>query len=127
MRHLSERIQTVALRSPEALIGAPWDETTDWWNLGAVVREVFQAARLFSGRVAPDGHYELRQPLAEIVDLFGPFPKELLERGDKDVVEDMFDSEGKVKEAPPFSRPLLSSEASCLVLDLREGMNLGRF
>ncbi|KAH6874381.1 kinase-like domain-containing protein [Thelonectria olida] len=85
-------IQPVTLRSPEVLIEAPWDETAD------------------CGRVAPDGHYELREHLAEIVDLFGPFPKELLEQGNKDPVGKMFDGEGQVKDSPPFNRPPLSDE-----------------
>ncbi|KAF5007402.1 hypothetical protein FDECE_6288 [Fusarium decemcellulare] len=110
-RHLSEKIQPVALRSPEVLIEAPWDPTTDWWNLGALVHEVFQAVRLFSGAVPPDGHYELKMHLAEIVDLFGPFPKELLQKGNQTLVKDLFDSEGRVKDSPPLSRPSLSSEA----------------
>jgi serine/threonine-protein kinase SRPK3 len=52
-QHLTERIQPVALRAPEVLIQAPWDETTDWWNLGAVVFELYCAVRMFDGRVRP--------------------------------------------------------------------------
>ncbi|RSL80474.1 hypothetical protein CDV31_017122, partial [Fusarium ambrosium] len=110
-RHLSEKIQPVALRSPEVLIEAPWDPTTDWWTLGALAHEVFQAVRLFSGAVPPHGHYELKMHLAEMVDLFGPFPKELLQKGNQTLVKDLFDSEGRVKDSPPLSRPSLSSEA----------------
>ncbi|KAI1505630.1 kinase-like domain-containing protein [Biscogniauxia marginata] len=116
-QHLSEKIQPVALRSPEVLIEAPWDVTTDWWNLGAVVLEVFRAVRMFSGRVQPDGHYELKEHLAEIVDLFGPFPKELLEKGNQDIVRRLFDEDGQIKDAPPLNRPGLSSEAFVPDLD----------
>ncbi|KAI5459570.1 kinase-like domain-containing protein [Mariannaea sp. PMI_226] len=110
-QHLTEKIQPVALRSPEVLIGAPWDTTTDWWNLGAVVHEVFQAVRLFSGGVPPDGHYELKMHLTEIVDLFGPFPKGFLDQGNPNLVRDLFDNQGRIKDSPALERPSLSSEA----------------
>jgi serine/threonine-protein kinase SRPK3 len=109
-KHLTESIQPIALRSPEVLLKASWDETTDWWNLGAVVLELFRAIRMFSGQVPPDGHYEVRQHLAEIVDLFGPFPKKLLERGDKQIERDMFDDDGQVKGAAALNRPGLATE-----------------
>lgn len=73
-QHLRKNIQPIALRSPEVLIEAPWDANTDWWNLGCVVFEVFRAVRMFSGGVPPDGRYELKRHLAEIVNLFEPFP-----------------------------------------------------
>ncbi|KAJ5804403.1 uncharacterized protein N7518_000706 [Penicillium psychrosexuale] len=85
----------VALRSPEVLIQAPWDASTDWWNLGCVVFEVFRA----------------------IVDLFGPFPKELLGRGNKDIVQDIFDDNGRIKNSLPMNRPGLASEAFLPGLD----------
>ncbi|KAI0856463.1 serine/threonine protein kinase [Xylaria cubensis] len=116
-RHLTENIQPVALRAPEVLIKASWDTKTDFWNLGAVILELYRAIRMFSGRVEPDGHYELREHLAEIVDLFGPFPKTLLEKGNQDIVRDMFDEEGKVKDTPPMERPPLDSEACVPGLD----------
>jgi serine/threonine-protein kinase SRPK3 len=65
---------------------------------------------MFDGRVPPDGHYELKEHLTEIVDLFGPFPKALLEKGDQDVVRDLFDEEGRVKDAEPYEGPGLESE-----------------
>jgi serine/threonine-protein kinase SRPK3 len=109
-KHLNETIQPVALRSPEVLIEAPWDSSTDWWNLGAVFLEVFRAIRMFSGRVPPDGHYELKRHLTEIIDLFGPFPKALLEKGNQDLVHELFDSEGYIKDEAPLNRAALSSE-----------------
>ncbi|KAE8347539.1 hypothetical protein BDV24DRAFT_147009 [Aspergillus arachidicola] len=104
-RHLSETIQPVALRSPEVLIQAPWDASTDFWNLDAVLLEIFQAVRMFSRSVPPAGHYELKEHLAEIVDLFGPFPNELLAKGDQNLVRDVFGDDGRIKDAPPLNRP----------------------
>jgi serine/threonine-protein kinase SRPK3 len=65
---------------------------------------------MFSGAVPPDGHYELKQHLAEIVDLFGPVPKALLEKGCQDIVQLVFNDEGMVRHAPPINRPGLPSE-----------------
>lgn len=108
--HLSELIQPVALRAPEVLIKAPWGPAADFWNLGAVVLEVFRAVRMFSGRGPPDGNYKVQFHLHEIVDLFGPFPKSLLQKGDQDLVQEHFDSEGRIKSLPPLNRPGLESE-----------------
>ena len=109
-KHLTEKIQPVALRSPEVLIQAPWDTNTDWWNLGAVIHEVYRAIRMFTGAVPPDGHYELKEHLAEIINLFGPFPKELLEKGNQDLVGKLFDSDGALKDPAPLTRVGISSE-----------------
>jgi serine/threonine-protein kinase SRPK3 len=110
-QHLTERIQPVLLRAPEVLIEAPWDKTVDWWNLGALLLELYRAVRMFDGRVPPDGYYELKEHASEIVDFFGPFPKELLEKGNQDLVRSIFDDEGRPKDCPPGRLPPLASEA----------------
>ncbi|CAG8017508.1 unnamed protein product [Penicillium olsonii] len=114
--HLTENIQPVALRAPEVLIRAPWNATTDLWNLGAILLELMCAMRMFSGAVPPDRHYEVKEHLREIVDLFGPFPKALLEKGAPDIVS-IFDDEGRPKDEPPMDRPGLSTEAFTPGLD----------
>ncbi|KAK8059108.1 hypothetical protein PG996_009038 [Apiospora saccharicola] len=101
-KHLCEVIQPVALRAPEVLLGAGWGPAADIWNVGAIVLEMYRAVRMFSGRVAPDGHYELREHLVEIEHLLGPFPKALLEKGDPEIVGSMFDEQGRVKHATKF-------------------------
>jgi serine/threonine-protein kinase SRPK3 len=116
-QHLTERIQPVLLRAPEVLIEAPWDKNVDWWNLGALLLELYRAVRMFDGRVPPDGHYELKEHLSEIVDLFGPFPKELLEKGNQDLVRSIFDDEGRPKDCLPGNLPPLASEAFMPGLD----------
>ena len=110
-KHLTENIQPVALRAPEVLIRAPWDYNVDWWNVGAILLELYRAIRMFSGLAPPDGHYEVREHLSEMVDLFGPFPKALLEKGDQQLVKEVFDDEGKVKnvtggQSPPLDDPV---------------------
>ncbi len=126
-RHLTEHIQPVALRAPEVLIEAPWDATTDWWNLGALLLEVYRAVRMFDGRVGPDGHYEVKEHLVEMVDLFGPFPKGLLKKGNPNMVQSIFDDEGRVKDSPPIGRPPLASEAFMPGLSQEARTSLARF
>ena len=120
-KHLTENIQPVALRAPEVLIKAPWDTQTDWWNLGAVLLEVYRAVRMFNGQaVGPGGkaRYELRDHLAEIVDFFGPFPRSLLDKGDPQIVQDAFCEDGTVRGYPSqLDRPRLSSEEFMLGLN----------
>ncbi|KAI5924149.1 kinase-like domain-containing protein [Camillea tinctor] len=108
--NLCGEIQPEALRSPEVLIGAPWDAKIDFWNLGAIIFEIFQAIRMFNGRVPQNGRYELKEHLNEIVDFFGPFPKELLEKGNQEIVQDIFNDDGTIKDAIPINRPGLNSE-----------------
>ncbi|KAL3459104.1 kinase-like domain-containing protein [Aspergillus heterothallicus] len=95
--HLSEVIQPIALRAPEVLLQAPWDF-------------IFQAVRMFSGGVPPDGHYEVREHLAEIGHLFGGFPRGLLDSWDQGLVGGVFDEEGRVRGALEIERPGLASE-----------------
>ncbi|TGJ78567.1 hypothetical protein E0Z10_g10195 [Xylaria hypoxylon] len=117
-KHLTENIQPLTLRAPEVLIGAPWDASTDIWNLGALLLELYRAMRMFDGRVPPDGHYELSEHLAQIVDLFGPFPQTLMKKGNQEIVRDMFDKEGKVKGMLlPRTMPPLDSEVFVPGLD----------
>lgn len=109
-KHLTERIQPLLLRSPEVLIKAPWDKTTDLWNLGAVILEVFCGARMFDGQASPDQPYRLRQHLAEMEAFFGPFPTVLLKKGNRKLVRALFYGDGTVKHADVGMRPDLDSE-----------------
>jgi serine/threonine-protein kinase SRPK3 len=71
---------------------------------------------MFDGRV-PDGSYQVKEHLAEMVDLFGPFAKSLLGKGDQELVQKLFDEDGKIKDAPPMNRPGLASDAFTPGLD----------
>ncbi|KAJ9602681.1 hypothetical protein H2200_012875 [Cladophialophora chaetospira] len=97
-RHLTKLIQPVTLRAPEVLIEAEWDYTTDLWNLGAVIFEVFRNVRLFNGERTPSfrSGYDLQEHLRQIIDVFGPFPRQFLEQGSPNVVGELFNAEGTV-------------------------------
>ena len=72
---------------------------------------------MFSGRVPRNGPYQLKEHMAEIVDLFGPFPKSLLEKGDQEIVQKLFDENGRIEDGAPMNRPGLASEAFTPGLD----------
>jgi len=108
--HLTTLIQPVGLRAPEVLIKAPWDASTDVWNLGAVVYEVFRGRRLFQGKDPQNNKYNLKNHLAEIVEVLGPFPRTLLDKGDPAIVAEHFDEKGMVKGVAPPKGPDFCSE-----------------
>lgn len=89
----------LSLRSLGVLVGAEWEPSTDLRNLDAVVLELFRTVQTFSCQLpaATYGHYELKEHLQEIVDLFRPFPKNLIAKGDSILVEELFDDEGNIK------------------------------
>lgn len=120
--HLCEVIQPVTLRSPEVLIGAPWDWTTDWWNLGPVILEVFRGVQMFTGKDSQHTPYTVKNHLEEIVNFFGPFPKSLLDQGAPTIVRAVFDEDGTTKASEPLERPGLLSDVYMgdLPLETRE-------
>ncbi|GAV99321.1 kinase-like protein [Lentinula edodes] len=48
--HPDRLIQPEALRSPEVLLGCPWNTKADIWNLGCIVFELLTGQRLFRPR-----------------------------------------------------------------------------
>ncbi|KAL4878150.1 hypothetical protein BJY04DRAFT_221505 [Aspergillus karnatakaensis] len=65
---------------------------------------------MFCGRDPATGGYSVRRHLAEMVHFFGPFPRALLQRGSKRLVEKFFDAEGRVKGLEGFDGPGLESQ-----------------
>lgn len=109
-KHLCEVIQPVTLRSPEVLLKAPWDWTTDWWNLGPVILEVFRGVQMFVGKDSQNSPYILKTHLEEIVDFFGPFPQCLIDQGDPKIVRGLFNEDGIIKDTEPSSQLILASD-----------------
>lgn len=69
-------IQSRFYRSPEVLIGLPYDSAIDMWSLGCV------AAELFLGLPILPGVHEHDQ-LGRILEMIGELPEWMLERGTK--------------------------------------------
>lgn len=107
----TDEVVPFALRSPELLVQAPWDEKVDIWALGLVLVELAENVRLFTGE-GPLGDdeevgYHPVYHLCKIVETFGDIPLSLLEAGNPDMVDNAFDADGKLiakrnNTSPPF-------------------------
>ncbi|KAK1836722.1 serine/threonine protein kinase [Podospora conica] len=109
--HMNETIQADVYRAPEVLIEAYWSESTDLWNLGVVLMRVYGGRYIFHGCALRDGsYYSAKEHISEIVEAFGDFPDNLLWGSDSEILEEVFDGDGRLKEVPPFNCPDLASE-----------------
>ncbi|PTU24481.1 hypothetical protein P175DRAFT_0506128 [Aspergillus ochraceoroseus IBT 24754] len=116
--HLTEVIQPVLLRAPEVILRAPWGAPVDIWNLGAVLLEVLDAVRMVDGRAAQTGGvYKTKHHLEEMVALFGPFPSWLLAQGKKEVVDEFFDENGRIRDPIPRPEAMLENWIESLAGD----------
>ncbi|GES59264.1 protein kinase [Aspergillus terreus] len=97
--HLSDLIQSPALRAPEVTIGAPWDVGVDIWSLGCLVVEFVQGIVLFSGEASEKGTWTADDDhLARMIEILGPFPQHFLQQGGR--AERFFDKQGKLLRIP---------------------------
>ncbi|PGG99297.1 CMGC/SRPK protein kinase [Helicocarpus griseus UAMH5409] len=102
------QIQPVSLRAPEVIIGAPWDTGVDIWTLGCLIVEFVQGIVLFLGEASKDGTWTVDDDrLAKIIEVFGPFPPELLERGTR--TADFFDENGDLRRIPKLKPTTLEN------------------
>eukprot|EP00884_Botryococcus_braunii_P000284 jgi/Botrbrau1/10256/Bobra.0140s0012.1 len=67
-------IQSRFYRSPEVVLGAPYNAAADMWSFGCMAVELFYGLPLFPGAC----EYDL---LSRIMEMFGPPPRYLLELG----------------------------------------------
>ncbi|TWU72628.1 hypothetical protein ED733_000214 [Metarhizium rileyi] len=105
-RHLSEKIQSPALRAPEVTLGAAWDTGVDIWSLGCLLVEFVQGIVLFSGEASEEGTWTAEDDqLARMAEVLGPFPTSLLQRGRRST--EFFDEKGKLIRIPNFKRTSL--------------------
>ncbi|RDW89992.1 CMGC protein kinase [Aspergillus mulundensis] len=137
-RHLSEFIQSQALRAPEVTIGVPWDTGVDIWSLGCLVIELVQGIILFSGQASTKGTWTADDDrLARIIEVFGPFPPHFLEKGQH--TGQFFDDKGNLLRIPylkpttlerlvngktmPFLKPIDMPDAEVpIYIDFLKGM-----
>ncbi|KAI1343547.1 kinase-like domain-containing protein [Xylariaceae sp. FL0016] len=78
--HFTNDIQTRQYRSPEVILGAKWGASTDVWSMACMVFELITGDYLFDPQSGTkygkdDDH------IAQIIELLGPFPKELWKPG----------------------------------------------
>ncbi|CAI7577461.1 unnamed protein product [Penicillium pancosmium] len=97
-------------RAPEILLRAPWGYPIDIWNLALLAWHLIQGEPLFKGReLDPETDYVFhtdRCHLAEIVEVLGPPPPEVLEQGAAS--DTFFDKYGSFKfEGADILRPVV--------------------
>jgi len=78
--HFTSDIQTRQYRSPEAILGAPYDTSADLWSVACLVFELLTGDYLFEPKSGEkfgkdDDH------LAQIMELLGPIPRSFIQRG----------------------------------------------
>ncbi|KAL4950834.1 protein kinase [Aspergillus filifer] len=97
--HLSDLIQSPALRAPEVTIGAPWDIGVDIWSLGCLIVELIQGIVLFSGEASSKGTWTVEDDhLAKIIEVLGQFPLPFIEKGSRGA--HFFDKQGNLLRIP---------------------------
>lgn len=79
-KHFTNDIQTRQYRAPEVILGAKWGCSSDIWSVGCLIFELLTGDYLFDPTEGPnftknDDH------LAQIIELIGPIPKELIAEG----------------------------------------------
>ncbi|OBT42067.1 hypothetical protein VE00_07458 [Pseudogymnoascus sp. WSF 3629] len=98
-KHLSDRIQSPHLRAPEVTLGAPWGTGVDIWSFGCLIIEFVKGHLSFPGTASRNGTWTAEDDrLAQLMEVFVPFPKALLERGARS--KEFFDDEGNLLRIP---------------------------
>ncbi|KAJ5737256.1 uncharacterized protein N7483_002381 [Penicillium malachiteum] len=93
--HLSDVVQSPALRAPEVTIGAHWDARVDIWSLGCLIIEFMQGIVPFSGVAAKNGSWTVDDDrLARTIEILGNFPPELLRKGNR--TAEFFNTDGSL-------------------------------
>lgn len=62
-------------RSPEVILGLPYDHPMDMWSIGCVIYELFTGQILFKGRTN-------NEMLKLMMDIKGPFPKKMVKKAE---------------------------------------------
>ncbi|KFZ18072.1 hypothetical protein V501_01369 [Pseudogymnoascus sp. VKM F-4519 (FW-2642)] len=106
-KHLSDRIQSPHLRAPEVTLGAPWGTGVDIWSFGCLIIEFVKGHLSFPGTASRNGAWTAEDDrLAQLMEVFGLFPKALLERGARS--KEFFDEKGNLLRIPKLSPASLS-------------------
>ena len=74
-------IQSNAFTAPEVILTAGWSYPADIWNLGVMLWDIIGEDGLFDCISTEPGKYHSDQHLGAMINLLGPPPEELLERG----------------------------------------------
>ncbi|KAJ5580196.1 U4/U6 small nuclear ribonucleoprotein PRP4 [Penicillium hispanicum] len=104
-----EDIMPNPYRAPEVILRSSWDYKVDIWNVGMVAWDIISRNRLINGK-NPDGIFDDRSHLAELVALLGPPPPEFCERSHLSSV--FWDKLGNWKNLAPIPNTSLEALAA---------------
>mmetsp|Transcript_11244 Transcript_11244/g.24829 ORF Transcript_11244/g.24829 Transcript_11244/m.24829 type:complete len:598 (-) Transcript_11244:323-2116(-) len=79
-RHFSDDIQTRQYRSPEVIVGSPYDTAADIWSLGCMLFELATGDYLFDPKACEEYPRD-EDHLALTMELLGRMPKRLIDTG----------------------------------------------
>lgn len=79
-KHFTDDIQTRQYRAPEVIIASEYDTSADIWSLACIIFELLTGDLLFDPHSGKSWDRE-EDHLAMIMELLGPFPKDLLSTG----------------------------------------------
>lgn len=79
-KHFSDDIQTRQYRSPETIINAGYDTSADMWSLACMIFELVTGDYLFDPK-ASEEYPRDEDHLALFIELLGPMPMPLIQRG----------------------------------------------
>ncbi|KAK2793728.1 hypothetical protein FQN52_000680 [Onygenales sp. PD_12] len=114
----NEDIMPNVYRAPEVILKLNWDYKVDIWNVAMVAWDLVSNRTLFDG-TNPDGIFDDRVHLAEMVALLGPPPPEF--RGRSKLSSVFWDGNGKWKELAPIPDISLEGLSANVVGEDREG------
>jgi len=95
-KHFTDDITTRQYRSPEVIVGAAYDTSTDIWSIACLVFELVTGDYLFDPKEDEYGHHSRDEDhLALIIELLGPMPKCLTRDGKYS--KQFFNSHGQLR------------------------------
>eukprot|EP00466_Bigelowiella_natans_P009984 jgi/Bigna1/55672/estExt_Genewise1Plus.C_670026 len=95
-KHFTDDITTRQYRSPEVIVGAPYNTSTDIWSIACIVFELITGDYLFDPKEDEYGHHSRDEDhLALIIELLGPMPKKLTKDGKYS--KQFFSSKGQLR------------------------------
>lgn len=93
-KHFSDDIQTRQYRSPETIINAGYDTSADIWSLACMIFELVTGDYLFDPK-ASEEYPRDEDHLALFLELLGPMPKPLIQRGRRSMT--FFNRKGELR------------------------------
>ncbi|KAH7333479.1 kinase domain-containing protein [Rhexocercosporidium sp. MPI-PUGE-AT-0058] len=117
-------IQPDHYRAPEVVLGRGWTYSADIWNLGVLIWNLLENKDLFTRVHSAEGKYTSQAHLAEIIELLGPPPKNLIDRERDGRTRkwglDIENAQGKLcdRASTYYGRPSFDSQGEFIHKDL---------